>query len=159
MQIIAALTIGVVFGLGILLSGMGNPAKVLNFFDVTGGWDPSLALVMASALAVTMLGYRVVVRGERPVLAETFSLPTNTQLDARLLGGSALFGVGWGLTGVCPGGLIPVLAIGRMEPLVFLAGLVGGMIAARVILAKRRSADSRTPVARLVSVGAQGTTP
>ena len=136
MQIIAALVIGVIFGLGILLSGMGNPAKVLNFFDVAGRWDPSLALVMASALAVTTLGYRVVLRRERPVLADTFSLPTGTRLDAGLLGGSALFGVGWGLTGVCPGGLIPVLAIGRIEPLVFLAGLTGGMIAARAVRSK-----------------------
>ena len=154
MQVIAALVIGIIFGLGILLSGMGNPVKVLNFFDVAGRWDPSLALVMASALTVTTLGYRLVLQRERPALAEAFYLPTRSQLDAGLIGGSALFGMGWGLTGVCPGGLIPVLAIGRIEPLVFLVGLVSGMIAARVVQARRRSADSQTPIVAPSSTGA-----
>ena len=133
MQTIAALVIGIIFGVGILISGMGNPAKVINFFDVAGKWDPSLALVMASALAVTTLGYRLVLRREQPVLAEKFNLPTRTKLDAGLVGGSALFGIGWGLTGVCPGGLFPVLAIGRIEPLVFLVGLLVGLIASRLV--------------------------
>ena len=159
MQVIAAHVIGIIFGLGILLSGMGNPAKVLNFFDVAGQWDPSLALVMGSALAVTTLGYRFVLRRDQPALAETFSLPINAQLDAGLLGGSALFGIGWGLTGVCPGGLIPVLAIGRIEPLVFLAGLVGGMIAARVVQARRRGADSQAPIVAASRTNAHRTIP
>ena len=131
MQIIAAMPIGILFGLGILISGMGNPAKVLNFFDVAGRWDPSLALVMASALTVTAIGYRRVLRRDRPLLADSFNLPTGARMDAALIGGSAVFGLGWGLTGICPGGLIPVLAIGRPEPLIFFAGLVGGLIAAR----------------------------
>lgn len=146
MQTIAALVIGVIFGLGILISGMGNPAKVLNFFDVTGKWDPSLALVMGAALVVTTLGYRLILRREQPVLGEKFSLPTSMQLDAGLVGGSALFGIGWGLTGVCPGGLFPVLAVGRIEPLVFLGGLLIGLIATRVVQEQRKSAVTRPPV-------------
>jgi uncharacterized protein len=147
MQIIAALLIGILFGLGILISGMGNPAKVLNFFDVAGRhWDPSLAFVMASALSVTAIGFRAILRRGRPILADHFSLPASTRLDAALLGGSALFGIGWGMTGVCPGGLLPVLANGRLEPLVFACGLVGGLIAARAFRAWRIEAAS-PPVA------------
>lgn len=141
MQIIAAVPIGILFGLGILISGMGNPAKVLNFFDIAGTWDPSLALVMASALTVTAIGYRIVLHRRGPMLAEAYSLPTSTRIDAVLVCGSAVFGLGWGLTGICPGGLIPVLAIGRAEPLIFFAGLVAGLLTARFV---RSSMDAST---------------
>jgi uncharacterized protein len=136
MQTIAAAIIGLIFGLGILISGMGNPAKVLNFFDVAGSWDPSLAFVMGGALAVTAIGYRLVFRLPRPLLAARFSLPAATKIDAPLLLGSALFGVGWGLGGFCPGGLIPVLGIGRTEPLLFFAGLLIGLIGTRFYTAR-----------------------
>lgn len=132
MPIIAAFGIGLIFGTGILISGMGNPAKVLNFFDVMGSWDPSLAFVMGGALAVTMIGYRLVLARGKPVFEGMFNLPTSTEIEPQLLGGAALFGVGWGLSGFCPGGLIPVLAIGRVEPVLFFIGLLVGLIGTRL---------------------------
>jgi uncharacterized membrane protein YedE/YeeE len=131
MRIVAALLIGLVFGCGILVSGMSNPAKVVNFFDVAGAWDPSLAFVMGGGLLVNIVGYRMALRRKAPLLMPSFSLPALTRVDAALVGGSAVFGVGWGLSGVCPGGLIPVLGIGRSEPLLFLAGLLAGIVVAR----------------------------
>jgi uncharacterized membrane protein YedE/YeeE len=131
MPVIAALFIGVLFGCGILLSGMSNPAKVVNFFDVAGAWDPSLAFVMGGGLLVNVIGYRLAFRRKAPLLMPSFSLPALTRVDAALVGGSAIFGIGWGITGVCPGGLVPVLGIGRSEPLLFLAGLLLGIVAAR----------------------------
>jgi uncharacterized protein len=148
MQIIVALPIGILFGLGILISGMSNPAKVLNFFDVAGNWDPSLALVMGSALMVTAIGYRLILRKDRPLLADRFSLPTSTRLDPALIGGSAVFGLGWGLTGICPGGLIPVLAIGRVEPLIFFVGLLAGLIATRVVRIRTAQPGVSAPLSR-----------
>ncbi|MFM9939709.1 MAG: DUF6691 family protein [Hyphomicrobiaceae bacterium] len=133
MRIISAFCIGLLFGFGILLSGMGNPAKVANFFDIAGSWDPSLAFVMGGALIVTAIGYRIVLDWPAPLLERNFSLPTATKIDIGLLAGSATFGIGWGLTGFCPGGLIPVLAIGRVEPIVFLAGLIVGLIVTRLV--------------------------
>ena len=145
MQTLIALPLGILFGLGILISGMGNPAKVQNFFDIIGSWDPSLALVMVGALAVTT-GYQMLFHRGRPLIAASFSLPDKTSIDPTLLAGAALFGIGWGLSGICPGGLIPVLANGRIEPLVFFAALMAGLWATRLIrtrLAKKRLSDSR----------------
>lgn len=132
MPIIAAFGIGLIFGIGILISGMGNPAKVLNFFDVIGSWDPSLAFVMGGALAVTAIGYRFVLARGQPIFQDKFNLPTNTRIEPMLVAGSALFGVGWGLSGFCPGGLIPVLAIGRVEPVLFFVGLLLGLVGIRL---------------------------
>lgn len=148
MQIIVALPIGILFGLGILISGMSNPAKVLNFFDVAGRWDPSLALVMGSALTVTTIGYRLILRRDQPLLADRFALPTSTRLDTALIGGSAVFGLGWGLTGICPGGLIPVLALGRVEPVIFFVGLLAGLIAARVVRMRNAQPGVCAPLSR-----------
>jgi glyoxylase-like metal-dependent hydrolase (beta-lactamase superfamily II) len=136
MQLLSSAAIGFVFGLGILISGMGNPAKVLNFFDIAGRWDPSLAFVMGGALAVTMPGYWLVFKRGATVSGTAFQLPTATGIDTPLLAGAAVFGIGWGLAGFCPGGLIPVLGIGRSEPLIFLAALIAGLVAARLIRAK-----------------------
>ncbi len=130
-RIILAFLIGVVFGVGILISGMANPAKILNFFDVFGHWDPSLAFVMGGALTVTAIGYHLLFKRARPLLDVKFHVPTRRDLDARLFGGAALFGVGWGIVGFCPGGSIPALAVGRLEPLIFVAALLAGMFAAR----------------------------
>jgi uncharacterized membrane protein YedE/YeeE len=132
MQILAAALLGLLFGLGLVISGMSNPAKVLNFFDVAGSWDPSLAFVMGGALAVTAIGYRFVLRWPRPVFEPKFHLPSAKDIDPALVLGSALFGVGWGLSGFCPGGVIPAVGTGRIEPLLFLAGLLVGLIGARV---------------------------
>jgi len=131
MRLIALYLIGLVFGIGISISGMANPAKVLNFFDVAGSWDPSLAFVMGGALATAFVGYRLVLRRPAPLTDATFHLPTKTDLDARLIGGSALFGVGWGIAGFCPGGALPALGTGKPDVFVFVAALVAGMAAAR----------------------------
>ena len=134
MRVLASVLIGLVFGCGIVLSGMGNPAKVVNFFDVAGRWDPSLILVMGGALAVTFLGYRVVLRRPVPALDSTFHLPKSRAIDARLLGGSALFGVGWGICGFCPGGALPMLGTGNADVLVFLAAMTAGIVIARTAI-------------------------
>jgi uncharacterized protein len=146
MGIFSALLFGLVFGLGILVSGMGNPAKVLNFFDFAGTWDPSLALVMGGALAVTAVGYRVVFGWPRPLLASGFNLPAATRIAPSLVLGSAVFGIGWGLSGFCPGGLLPVLGTGGVKPLIFFAGLLVGIVATRLFVA--RSLEGRGFAAR-----------
>lgn len=148
MRVLSALAIGIVFGLGIAISGMANPAKVLNFFDFAGTWDPSLAFVMGGALVTTFIGYRFVLKRPRPVLAERFSLPTRKDLDARLIGGSALFGVGWGITGFCPGGAVPALGTGRSEVLVFMAALAAGILITRLVLSPAGGAPTRREPAR-----------
>ncbi len=129
---ISALLIGAMFGIGIAISGMGNPAKVLNFFDLAGTFDPSLILVMASALAVTAVGYRLVFRARSaPVCAARFDIPTKRSIDLPLVAGSAVFGVGWGITGFCPGGAVPMLGLGNAETPVFVLSMVAGIVAAR----------------------------
>ncbi len=134
MRIVAAFAFGLLFGTGILISGMGNPAKVLNFFDVAGTWDPSLAFVMGGALLVTAIGYRLVFRMNRPLLATTFSLPNTRNLDMKLIGGSAVFGIGWGLSGFCPGGLVPVVGLGLSGPLIAAGSIAAGVVAARWVM-------------------------
>ena len=138
MRLLAAYAIGLVFGLGISISGMANPAKVLNFFDVAGTWDPSLAFVMGGALLTALIGYRVVLRRPGPVLARTFDLPTAREIDGRLLGGSALFGIGWGVAGFCPGGALPALGTGRTEVVLFVGAMALGALGA-VLLRRRGS--------------------
>lgn len=133
MRLPAVYGIGLIFGVGISISGMANPAKVLNFFDVAGAWDPSLVLVMGGALATTLLGYRLVFRRRAPVLEERFQVPTSRVVDARLVGGSALFGVGWGIAGFCPGGALPALGVGRWEVFAFVAAVASGIILVRFV--------------------------
>ncbi|WP_170604224.1 DUF6691 family protein [Ruegeria arenilitoris] len=126
MKMIFALFTGLVFGIGIAISGMMDPAKVLNFFDIAGTWDPSLAFVMGGALLVTFIGYRVVWRRSAPMFSDGFQLPTSKTIDARLIGGSALFGIGWGVAGFCPGAAIPALGTGRWEVALFLVAVIAG---------------------------------
>lgn len=137
MRTLSAYLVGLVFGLGIALSGMANPAKVLNFFDLAGMWDPSLAFVMGGALAVTTLGYRYVLARPRPLQAERFQLPGRHAMDTRLVAGAAMFGVGWGIAGFCPGGALPALGTGRVEVIVFVVALAVGILATRAVLAGR----------------------
>jgi uncharacterized membrane protein YedE/YeeE len=137
MRMISAFTVGLIFGLGIAISGMINPAKVLNFFDVAGHWDPSLIFVMGGALITTFIGYRVVLRRPAPLIEERFQLPTNIAIDARLIGGSAVFGLGWGIAGFCPGAALPALATGKVEVLAFVGALLAGIWVARRILARQ----------------------
>lgn len=134
MRLFLTYLIGLVFGLGISISGMMNPAKVLNFFDIAGTWDPSLMFVMGGAVTVTFIGYRIVLGRPSPMLAPKFAVPTNTRLDARLLGGSALFGVGWGIAGFCPGASLPALGTGRLDVFIFTAALVAGIFVARTLI-------------------------
>ena len=143
MRLITVYLIGLIFGLGISISGMANPAKVLNFFDVAGTWDPSLAFVMGGALIVTFFGYRVVLKRQAPLMAPAFQLPTRRDFDLPLIGGSAFFGVGWGIAGFCPGGALPALGTGKSDVLIFVAALVAGILiakAAQAALAARKQA-------------------
>lgn len=133
MRLVIALLTGVVFGVGISISGMIDPAKVINFFDVTGTWDPSLAFVMAGALVVTSIGYRLTWRRSSPLFASRFDIPTSTAIDPKLVGGSALFGVGWGIAGFCPGAAIPALGTGRWEVALFLLSVIGGFYLRRLL--------------------------
>ena len=133
MRTVSAFLVGLAFGLGIMLSGMSNPAKVLNFFDVAGTLDPSLAFVMGGALVVTAIGYRLVFRSVQPLFAPRFLVPTRKDIDVKLVGGSAIFGIGWGLSGFCPGGLVPALGIGEGAPWIAIAAIVAGMMTARVL--------------------------
>lgn len=138
-RILSALIAGLVFGLGIAISGMGNPAKVLNFFDPLGTWDPSLAFVMGGALLTAAIGYRVLF-GQRkaPLLDTSFHLPTARTIDAKLVGGSALFGIGWGIAGFCPGGAIPALGFAPWPTALFLISMLAGMWLARRLQALPR---------------------
>ncbi|MCI2398125.1 DUF6691 family protein [Aliiroseovarius subalbicans] len=149
MQLIFIYAAGLIFGLGISMSGMGNPAKVINFFDVFGPWDPSLAFVMGGAVIVTFFGYRAVLKQPKPMFEPTFSVPTSKVIDARLVGGSALFGVGWGISGFCPGASIPMLGSGNSSVLIFTASLIAGIFAARWMMAvtqKRKALRNTTAV-------------
>lgn len=131
MRLLVFYLIGLVFGVGIMISGMANPAKVLNFFDVAGHWDPSLIFVMGGALATTFIGYRFVFRRARPVMDSQFHAPANRTIDARLIGGSALFGIGWGISGFCPGGALPAIGTGRWEVIAFVTALLAGILLAK----------------------------
>jgi uncharacterized membrane protein YedE/YeeE len=127
MQILAALVSGLVFGAGLALAGMTNPAKVLSFLDIAGAWDPTLALVMGGALAVNAGAYALMRRRRKPLFADAFALPARADLDARLLGGATLFGIGWALVGLCPGPALASLARGEGEVFGFVAAMAVGM--------------------------------
>jgi uncharacterized protein len=146
---LAGFVCGFIFGLGLLISGMTQPTKVLGFLDLFGAWDPSLAVVMASALAVSGVGFAVV-KQRAPLLAPQNQWPTRTDIDRPLLAGSALFGIGWGLVGLCPGPALENLATLSPRVIVFVAAMAAGMMLhdfwqiqrpARVELAKAGAAD------------------
>lgn len=128
---IAALLAGVVFGLGLAISQMVDPRKVLGFLDVAGQWDASLLLVMVGALVVTFPAYRLIARRSKPIFAPKFFLPTKSELDRPLLVGAAIFGIGWGLAGYCPGPAIAALGLGTWEAPAFVLALAGGSLAYR----------------------------
>ncbi len=133
MKLIYALFTGIVFGVGLSISGMMNPAKVLNFFDVAGTWDASLVFVMGGAITVTFIGYRLVWRRAGPIFGDRFQIPSSNAVDARLVGGSAIFGIGWGIAGFCPGAAIPALGTGRWEVMLFLVAVTVGFYARRLM--------------------------
>jgi len=132
MPIISSILAGIIFGAGLALSDMVNPARVLNFLDIAGNWDPTLIFVMAGGLAITILGYSVVFRRRSPVFGDKFNLPTQRQIDLPLVGGAALFGVGWGLAGICPGPALADLAILEPKVLLFVTAMLIGMILASI---------------------------
>ncbi len=122
------LLVGVIFGAGLALSDMVNPARVLAFLDVAGNWDPTLALVMGGALIPSAMAYAVVRRMDRPLLETQFQIPESRELNSKLLAGATLFGIGWGLVGLCPGPAIAGLALGRWELWLFAAAMLAGML-------------------------------
>lgn len=134
--------IGLIFGIGLVVSGMSDPAKVLNFLDFAaipaGTWDASLAFVLAGAVAVTMAGYRLVLGRPRPLFDEKFYLPAATDLDARIVAGPAVFGIGWGLVGLCPGPAFTALGFGTGASVVFVVAMMAGMFAAQTLANGRR---------------------
>lgn len=150
MPILVQFAIGLIFGLGLIVAGMANPAKVLNFLDLgaipAGRWDASLIFVMAGGIGITMLGYRLVFSRGRPLLAERFALPTASRPDARLVSGAVLFGIGWGLAGFCPGPALVAALTGGVPALVFLAAMLAGMALARRLATATaiRSAEPRS---------------
>jgi uncharacterized membrane protein YedE/YeeE len=127
-DIAAGLLAGLLFGFGLCLSGMTDPAVVRGFLDVAGDWNPSLLFVMAAGVTVTFLGYRLLLPKSRPLWAPGFSLPTATAIDAPLLSGAVIFGVGWGLAGYCPGPAVVSLASGRSAIFIFVLAMLSGMI-------------------------------
>lgn len=133
----SALLAGLTFGLGLAISQMVNPKKVLDFLDVTGNWDPSLLLVMGGAVGVAMLAFHLVLRREQPLFESEFHLPRMTKVDRRVLIGSAVFGLGWGIGGYCPGPGIAALSAGSADALVFVTGMVLGSLLYRYLARPR----------------------
>lgn len=126
---------GLLFGAGLTISQMINPEKVIAFLDVSGNWDPSLAFVMGGALFVTYIGYKLVLRRSTPLFEGRFRLPTRRDIDAPLVAGAALFGIGWGLAGLCPGPALAALSIGGMNALIFTSVMVATIALYRIVKA------------------------
>ena len=133
MKPLFALLSGIVFGLGLIISGMTNPAKIRNFLDIAGSWDPSLAFVMGAALSVSIPGFVLVGKRARPLFGDVFHMPTKRDIDAPLLTGSALFGIGWGIGGFCPGPAITALSSGLSEPVAFVVAMMIGLALANIV--------------------------
>lgn len=143
MKALVAFACGVVFALGLGVGGMTQPARVLAFLDVAGDWDPRLALVMFGAIAVYAPLYRLALRQGRPLLAPAFDLPARREVDGRLVAGALLFGIGWGLAGLCPGPGLTALGSGEPEASVFVVAMLAGMAASRL----REGVRVRSPIA------------
>jgi uncharacterized membrane protein YedE/YeeE len=135
-KMLPGLLVGLIFGTGLALSDMVNPARVLAFLDLFGNWDPTLAYVMGSALVPSAIAYAIVRRMQRPLLAEEFRIPQNRVIEPQLLVGATIFGVGWGLIGLCPGPAIAGLALGYWQAWLFVAAMLAGMLAHRFIIAR-----------------------
>lgn len=127
MSKLTAFVAGLIFGLGLLLAGMANPAKVLGFLDLAGAWDPSLALVMAGAIAVALLPFTLAKKRQQSLLGLPMQLPNKREIDRRLIGGSLLFGIGWGIAGICPGPAVAILLTGHWQVILFVAAMLIGM--------------------------------
>ncbi|MAK61925.1 MAG: hypothetical protein CMK09_13205 [Ponticaulis sp.] len=134
---ISGLIVGLIFGLGLTISQMVNPEKVLGFLDILGNWDPSLAFVMGAALLITAIGYRLVWTRRKPVFEDAFQLPGNKKIDPKLAIGAVLFGIGWGLVGLCPGPALASITIGGLPAWQFVGAMIAGVIVYDLIVAKR----------------------
>ena len=143
MPIVTAFFAGLVFGLGLILSGMVNPAKVLGFLDLAGAWDPSLAFVMAGAIGVGVFAFALARRRTVSYLGLDMKLPSAREIDRRLIGGSLLFGIGWGVAGFCPGPALVAIGMGESKALVFVAAMLVGM-GVFELLERRRAPTPRT---------------
>lgn len=137
MQMLVVIVAGVLFAAGLAVGGMTDPSKVVGFLDLFGDWDPSLAFVMGGAVGLNLLTFRYILRRPNPLLAPAFSLPSRTQIDARLLFGAALFGVGWGIAGLCPGPAVVSLATGSLKVLGFFGAMAVGALVHDRVLASR----------------------
>lgn len=131
--IVSAFAAGLLFSLGLIVSQMVDPQKVLSFLDVFGNWDPSLAFVMGGAVIISAIGYRLARLRGRPVLAPKLEVPSRQSVEPRLVAGSALFGIGWGLVGLCPGPAVTALAFAPAQILVFVGSMVAGMALFRLM--------------------------
>jgi uncharacterized protein len=144
--LLAQFLIGLLFGSGLVIAGMANPQKVLNFLDIasisTGGWDPSLAFVLGGAALVTFIGYRIILKRNRPLFDKTFHLPTKTKIDLPIIVGPAIFGIGWGLAGFCPGPAFTALGTGSTQAGLFVIAMLVGMLSARWLAMQRISAEA-----------------
>lgn len=142
MRIVIALAAGLLFGLGLTISHMIDPAKVIDFLNVAGPWDPSLALVLVSAAGVATAGFRLARGRQMPLCGMRFHAPAEKRIDVRLASGAVLFGIGWGLVGFCPGPALASLSVGHSASLLFVAAMIGGMLTFGLIdrrLARRAS--------------------
>lgn len=140
MQWLTAGFAGLLLGLGLILSGMANPAKVVGFLDVAGSWDPSLGLVMGGGLVVGSIGFALLKKQPKTLTGEPLNLPASRKIDVRLVLGSVLFGIGWGITGICPGPGLVLLGAGVPEGIVYIASLLAGMTLYSLIEKLRHSA-------------------
>ena len=136
---LTAFAAGLIFGLGLLLAGMANPAKVLAFLDIAGNWDPSLALVMGGAIPVSAIGFYLTRHRAAPLFGDTFQVPANRKLDKRLVLGALGFGIGWGLAGFCPGPALVALGTGSLKAVVFVAAMLSGMVIFEFLETRKRA--------------------
>ena len=137
MRNLSSFLAGLLFGLGLIISGMANPAKILGFLDLTGRWDPSLVFVMIGAVALASIGFFASRRTGKPLLDETRHLPPKKKVDVQLVAGSAIFGVGWGVAGFCPGPVVVAVGAGKFGAVVFFAAMLAGMLAFKVFDTRR----------------------
>ena len=147
MGILVQFVAGVLFSLGLVVSGMANPAKVLNFLDIAGTWDPSLAFVMSGAVVVAAIGYQLVLARPGPVFASSFDLPTKRTLDVRIFVGPAIVGIGWGLSGYCPGPAVTSLVLAASGTIVFVPAMLIGMALAKWLMLRPGDDDGRSRLA------------
>lgn len=150
MSLLVQFFIGLLFGSGLVVAGMSDPAKVLNFLDVaaipSGGWDPSLAFVMGAGTLVTYLGYRFVLKRKQPLFDSQFHLPKKTDIDAPIIVGPAIFGIGWGLGGFCPGPAFTAIGTGSAQAMLFVVAMLVGMVGARMFALRQIAAT--TPISK-----------